>query len=213
MKKFIIIIIGISFFNIAFSQNYIPVGINSPLFNNKKEFIVGISGGKYGIGPNIAFSFTDNFGVSATVFVGKGEYKMQDYRFLHDEILAGSYFKLSDKYKVELLAGFGSGKIYFGEDSLNLFFKAIFQPSIGFSSNNFDFAFSLKTVFVYMKTEFLTDKNIVFEPSLTARYGIGKVFFYINILNSPLNSFNISTNNSSFILSGGFVLKFGKEEN
>lgn len=217
-RQLIQLIIGFVLLSIqSCTVMYSPSMQNAPLLQEKNEVraTVGISDFQ------AAYAVTDHVGVMLNGYYNNGSssftydsydpygystYKEQNSK--HIEGGAGMFNKLNDKVLVEAYSGFGFGNTTlkkFEQDSMNAipsmrnrfsadYMRFFIQPAIGYSLDNFDFAFSTRILlqkyynintFGYTPIELYDDKLyqidqpyfFFLEPALTMRFGYKYVKF------------------------------------
>ncbi len=134
---------------------YAPNMHNVPLFQQKEEFHLDISGSMgnefTAFEIQAAFSLTDNISIMGNGFVVNRERELYHDEFGRGHLLeggAGAFVPVYNNVIFETYFGAGLGKIENGYDtgitsklSLNRYFL---QPSIGYTSDFMDFALSLR---------------------------------------------------------------------
>jgi hypothetical protein len=224
MKHILLVLIATLIISTSCKVMYIPNSLNVPLFNEKHEFKANVGFYDY----QLAYSLTKNIGLLANGYVrnynflgssGTSDLNYSTSRNLFEGGIG--YFKtLGEGFIYETYIGAGKGKVAYnglengissgGTYNYSADFQRFFiQPSIGFSQDIVDVAFSLRVVdlsFNHVKTDYtqqmLVDDNIngldqvnfiFIEPAITFRIGYkwGKFqtqLVYSNKMNAePLN--------------------------
>jgi hypothetical protein len=135
--------------------NYVPNMHNVPLFQQKEEFHLDLSGS---VGNEFSafevqagFSLSDNFAVIGNGFFHDADRQMFNDEYCRGHIIeggAGAFVPMKDNMVFESYFGVGFGKIENGFDddaTTKLDFNRYFiQPSLGYTSDFLDFAVSLR---------------------------------------------------------------------
>ena len=135
--------------------NYVPNMHNVPLFQQKEEFHLDLSGS---VGNEFSafevqagFSLSDNFAIIGNGFFHDADREMFNDEYCRGHIIeggAGAFVPMKDNMVFESYIGVGFGKIENGFDddaTTKLDFHRYFiQPSIGYTSDFLDFAVSLR---------------------------------------------------------------------
>ncbi|MFN4234822.1 MAG: hypothetical protein ACK4IK_08455 [Bacteroidia bacterium] len=177
---------------------YRPNTVNVPLFKEKNELSVNAGASSNGANIQAAYSVTEHFAVmvngsfyNANVTTPTGISRIENN---FGEAGIGYFSHLGENFIGEIYSGFGMGKAYNQNDywiELNSFnrvdFNKIFvQPSIGFVSNIFELAASIRWSYLDYYN-FKSDSpinygnlpnrsaNMFIEPALTARAGYKSV--------------------------------------
>lgn len=202
-------IVALSFF-VSCSPAYIPNKVNTGLLSDKGELHAEIATGTSGYDPQVAYAVTENVLVTgnasfkdtpfeSTLFVGKDDFNYEGTQKLRSfELGLGYYKKLKDGFILEMVAGYGLGKVSdtrisiltfdLKEDELRLvdgetalfnsdYSKSFLQPTVGISHKNFDIGITSKFTNVKMEAFDLRFNDWFFEPALTMRLGLESVKF------------------------------------
>ena len=180
------------------SPLYRPNTVNVPLFKEKNELSINAGASSNGADIQAAYSFTDHFAVmangsffNANTAEPTGVYRKENN---FGELGVGYFTHIGEDIIGEIYSGFGMGKAYNQSNywiELNSFnrvdYNKIFvQPSIGFVSNIFELAASIRWSYVDYYN-FKSDSpisygnlpnrsaNMFIEPALTARAGYKSV--------------------------------------
>lgn len=239
-SKLLYLVILSSLFTGCAKVMYVPNSINVPLLKEKNEFSATISFTDY----QFAYAISQNIGLMLNGYVNSSIYSGINYTDpLSDYSLSSSnystsrnlieggvgYFTpLDEGIMFETYVGFGSGKLSYDRDdnnnSLNTnykysteFSRIFIQPSIGYTNDFFDIAFSARVVKLDFNnietknynTNMLAQEQInnldktsyyFIEPAVTVRLGYkwGKLELqglYSNKINAePLNYQTFSIN-------------------
>ncbi len=178
---------------------YRPNTLHVPLFKEKNELSLNAGAGISGTELQAAYSVTNNFAVmangsffNANVAEPTGIYRKENN---FGEIGLGYFQHLGENIIGEVFSGFGVGKAFnqgnfwIGNNSFNRanYTRYFVQPSIGFISNSFELAGSIRWSYVDF-FNFKTESSIqpldklpnrssypFLEPALTARIGYKSV--------------------------------------
>jgi hypothetical protein len=134
---------------------YAPNMHNVPLLQQKEEFHLDLSGSMgdefTGFEVQAAFSLTDNIGIIGNGFVVDREREILADDYGRGHIIeggAGAFVPLKNNMVFETYAGLGFGKVEngygYGATSRLNFNRYFLQPSIGYTSDIFDLALSLR---------------------------------------------------------------------
>lgn len=195
---YLLILVNVFVFLTSCSTLYRPNTVNVPLFKEKNEFLVNAGASSNGANLQAAYAVTEHFAVmangsfyNANITTPTGISRIENN---FGEIGLGYFSNLGQDIIGEIYSGFGMGKAYNQNNfwiELNSFnrvdFNKIFiQPSIGFVSNIFELAASIRWSYVDYYN-FKSDApinygnlpnrsaNMFIEPALTARAGYKSV--------------------------------------
>ncbi len=154
---------------------YVPNVLNVPLFSKKGEIQLAVNTGTAGFDPQVAYAITDHVGVmlngsfSDRTFQESNDYHRHNFL----EFGTGYYTKLEENIRVEVFVGAGNGNVVtVNNTTINANLTRFFiQPSIGYSSNYFDFSFTTRLAAVNVKTGSIGNTNLFIEPVLTTKFG------------------------------------------
>jgi hypothetical protein len=201
--------------------NYVPNMHNVPLFQQKEEFHLDLSGS---VGNEFSafevqagFSLSDNFAVIGNGFFHDADRQMFNDEYCRGHIIeggAGAFVPMKDNMVFESYFGVGFGKIENGFDddaTTKLDFNRYFiQPSLGYTSDFLDFAVSLRLSGLrYNDIHFTGDLDtddmdqiqyinrnpfsILVEPALTLRAGWEHIKFQLQF------GYSINTTNPDLL--------------
>ncbi|MBN2214109.1 MAG: hypothetical protein JW723_07685 [Bacteroidales bacterium] len=153
--KLLPLIISLTLLSSCTHYYYAPNMHNVPLFQQKEEFHLDLSGSLgnefTGFEVQAAFSLTDNIGIMANGFVVDRERDLYPDEYGRGHLIeggAGAFVPLHTNIVFETYFGVGLGKVENGYDTgitsklnLNRYF---FQPSLGYTSDLIDIAVSLR---------------------------------------------------------------------
>ncbi len=170
---------------------YIPNSINVPLLNKKGDAQLNIDAALSGFNQQLAYAATDNIGI---MFNSNFSLKNNSLDIIkkHNffELGIGYFSLLKEDWKFEVYGGGGFGKNII-VDPLSSFFsmnnhidirsqRFFIQPSIAYSIENFDIAFSTRVAFLNykdLKNNIKPSFNQFIEPALTLKFGIKEIKF------------------------------------
>jgi len=189
--------------------NYVPNMHNVPLFQQKEEFHLDLSGS---VGNEFSafevqtgFSLGNNFAIIGNGFFHDADREMFNDEYCRGHIIeggAGAFVPMKDNMVFESYIGVGFGKIEngFDDDATTKldFNRYFFQPSLGYTSDFLDFAVSLRLSGLrYNDIHFTGELNsddqdqimyinrnpfsILVEPALTLRAGWEHVKFQLQL--------------------------------
>jgi hypothetical protein len=212
---------------------YYPNMQNVPLFQKKGEIrgaaaissgIAGADGRGYEFQG--AYALSDHIGIMANYLAYT---TLQENPFNIGEIGVGAFSTIKKYGSIDCFAGIGRAAVRdyginygMGYTGFGINYTKIFiQPSIGFTSPNFDIAFSNRIVFltydhIPVFTTVLLDKNAtryfqLIEPAITCRVGPELVKFQMQLVICPDDAIphhNININAGLYIsLKDGFNVK------
>lgn len=207
MKKIIIIslatIAALIYFN-SCAPLYVPNVVNAPMLSEKNDINASLHFGLSGTDVQSAFALTDHIGIMVN-----GSYMNQtsdsaDNYHKHILIEAGvGYFERLGKYGIfETYGGYGVGRINSHQNSgdfssfSDTYVNRIFiQPSVGFKSNYFEFAFAPRTVWAFVSQGNVRKTGFFLEPTLVLKAGspilkLVTQFGLSFLMNSSSSSFN-----------------------
>ena len=135
--------------------NYVPNMHNVPLFQQKEEFHLDLSGSMgnefSAFEVQTGFSLGNNFAVIANGFFHDADREMFNDEYCRGHLIeggAGAFVPMQNNMVFESYCGVGFGKIENGFDndatSKLDFNRYFFQPSLGYTSDFLDFAISLR---------------------------------------------------------------------
>jgi hypothetical protein len=226
------IVISIVLVLTACSPLYRPNTVNVPLFKEKNELSVNAGASSNGADIQAAYSITDNIAVMANgSFYNANSTEATGIARKENnfgELGVGYYKHLGDDIIGEIFTGFGMGKAYNQNNywiELNSFnrvdYNKIFvQPSIGFISNIFELAASIRWSYVDYYN-FKSDApvnygnlpnrsaNMFIEPAFTARAGYKSVKVY-GQLGLAMPTMPITYNYRPLMLSMGVNIKIAQ---
>ena len=175
----------------ACKSTYIPNQMNVPLMSEGDEFQVGMSAGTNGYGAQLAYSPYYHWAIAVTgnTFSTLGDSASQtnvNFRHLFGEALTGYYTRLDKLWRLEILAGVGTGYSGHPENLRQGYNRFVFQPSLGISAPYFDIGFTPKISYVNRtfnrvnNTKSLVEASGTFmEPTLTIRAGYEELKFQL----------------------------------
>lgn len=226
----------VSLISLLFSSCYTlyrPNTVHVPLFKEKNELSLNAGAGISGTEVQAAYSVTNNFAVmangsflNANVAEPTGIHRKENN---FGEIGLGYFQHLGENVIGEVFSGFGAGKAYnqgnfwIGNNSFNRadYTRYFVQPSIGFVSNSFELAASLRWSYVDFYN-FKTESPIqaldklpnrssyaFIEPALTARIGFKSVKIFGQI-GTSFSTVSIPYVYTPFIFSTGLNIKIAQ---
>jgi len=173
-RFFFIAIIG---FSTSCAPIYIPNQVNAPLLKEKGDMNAAASMGTSGYDIQLAASPKNNLGIMLNA-----SYYDSDTSHTHFllEAATGYYLTLSDRSVFEIYAGGGygysdtesSGSL--GVHKFGHYSKVFLQPSIGFSADYFEGAFSLRSAFIHFDKY---GSGFFIEPVISTRFGFEQFKF------------------------------------
>lgn len=180
------------------SPLYRPNTINVPLFKEKNELSINAGTSRNGADIQAAYSVSNHFAVMANgsfynINSTNGTNILREENNF-SEISAGYYTHIGENIIGEIYPGFGMGRAY-NQNNYRIeqfyfkrvdYHKIFLQPSIGFVSNIFELATSVRWSLVdyyNFKTDYpinytnlpIKTANIFIEPALTVRAGYKSV--------------------------------------
>lgn len=226
------IVISIVIVFTSCSPLYRPNTINVPLFKEKKELSVNAGASNNGADIQAAYSVSDHFAVMANGSFYNANtteatgISREENNF--GEIGVGYYTHIGEDIIGEIYSGFGIGKAYNQNNywiELNSFNRADYnkifvQPSIGFVSNIFELAASIRWSYVDYYN-FKSDSpinygnlpnrsaNMFIEPALTARAGYKSIKVFTQV-GAALPTMPITYYYRPLILSMGVNIKLAQ---
>ncbi len=187
--------------------NYVPNMHNVPLFQQKEEFHVDLSGSMgnefTAFEVQAGFSLGNNFAIIGNGFFHDADRELFDDEYCRGHIIeggAGAFVPMQNDMVFESYFGLGFGKIENGFDNdatTKLEFNRYFlQPSLGYTSDFLDFAISLRLSGLRYNDIHFTGEldqedqdqiqyinrnpfSILVEPALTLRAGWEHVKFQL----------------------------------
>lgn len=187
----LLLLLASAFLMTACQSTYIANQTIVPLMSEGDEFQIGMSVGTNGYGAQVAYSPYYHWAIAATgnMFSNLGDstsaYNV-GYRHIFGEALTGYYTRIDKLWRMEILAGVGTGYSGHPEWMRQGYNRLVVQPSLGISAPNVDIGFTPKLSFVQRSFDkSLTQKSKVdesaafFEPILTVRAGYQEFKFQI----------------------------------
>lgn len=208
-----------------------PNSVNAPLLSSKNQAVINFTGGMNGWDLQGAYSFTNHLGVmlnasGAPILNPKGK-SYHGHKYAEGGL--GGLFTFKENGVFDFYAGVGYGDIKTksnftldGEGKTDKVegngYRYFVQPSIGFKKSKFEFAFSLRGVFLdldnirYNNSTILYQKEGMFiEPVFTFRVGGPKIKFQAQIGGSlPMQSSSLGIKYRPLLMSVGISWRLGE---
>jgi len=209
---FLVPIILWSLFITSCSPVYVPNVVNVPLHNNQGEFQAAFHAGVSGMDFQTSYAIHDNFGI----MVNAGRFNAtvnndDEVNRWFAESGAGVSLRLSQSVRFETYGGMGLGR-YQGQRSNGLMFpdqkanltRVFIQPSIGVSTEVFDGAFTIRSVYSVVRQQNNIEGGLFLEPVLTAKAGYRFIKGVVQFgFSWPVNENNFKYHFSPFLMSVG----------
>lgn len=203
------------------SPAYIPNSINTPMLSNKGELQLALNSGVSGFDPQVAYAFSDKFGLMVN---GSFDNQTNDstdnfHKHIFLEAGTGYYTKLGDQGRFEIFGGVGLGKtrglsngvwwVSTADANLVRFF---IQPGIGFTSSFFDVGLATRFAAVNLRQDTLVNTGLFIEPAITVKAGYKYVKLFLQLgVSFPINSDDIDFAYQPLLISAGLHINLWKE--
>lgn len=209
-----ILVVLIAFFVSSCATVYYPTTLNTPLFEEQGEKFVDVSlnGGSFVVSGGYAikehFALAGQLSTfSVSTQVGQQTTGGEGYQF---DITPGYFTSFGENGVFETYAGYGLGRIT-ANDFDGVLHKFYLQPNVGFRSESFHGAFSVRMMNVLFDARdpfFELGNTQYIEPAVSLKFG-GKRFLFTTQLGGsfPLNS-TVQYEHFPFIVSIGGSYRF-----
>lgn len=163
------------------APQYIPSTVNTPIINGPKELNVHANLGISGFDPQVSYSINDKFAVMLNGSFSNWENSNTGNFHKHNygELMGGYYYAAQKHLRLSIFGGIGAGKLEssntstlwtLGVDVLQR--KIVLQPSIAYSSDVFDIAFTPRFSQLNIYQRQANSLNYFFlEPVVTLKFG------------------------------------------
>jgi hypothetical protein len=215
MKYLIILILTLCIFE-GCSPAYVPNIINAPLLKTKGEFNAVASTGISGFDFQTAYAVTEDIGLMLNGNLLDRTRLIDNYKFSQQFVEAGAgFFHSGTKHlqsEIYLGAGVGNAKgiIDWQTNQINQrvqMMRLFVQPSLGFTSDYFDFSFSLRTHYLFLESYNERANGLYFEPALTSKIG----WKYVKVITQF--GLSIAANQGNTIVHQPFIANIGLQLN
>lgn len=207
---------------------YIPTSVEVPVFKEEGEVNISVQTGTAGIDPHLSVAITNNVAIMLNGSFGESDEVSNDpddiddryHKHMTGEMGLGYYENFGKHGFCQVFAGYGYGRVksyyawevdgfvdYFTTADMQ---KVFVQPSVGFTSNYFEIAFTPRFTHLNINVNHRKYNDLFVEPVITMKVGSptfkvtaqGGLAFPTEVLNYDYRP---------FIFNVGFSLMLGRK--